>query len=54
MIVLRGNERLAGSIPEHERVEGGQQQAARRIAAPVGLAGRAGGVESSARLRDRK
>jgi len=56
MIVLGGYKRLAGTVPEHERVERSEQQTGRRIidGPRIGFAPRAGGVERPARLRDRQ
>ena len=54
IVVLGGNERLAVAVPEHEGVEGGEQQTGWRFASGpgVGVALRAGGVERPACLRD--
>ena len=46
MVVLGGDERLAGTVPEHEGVERGEQQARRRVIGGPGV-----GVAAAGRPR---
>ena len=49
MVVLGGDERLAGAVPEHERVEGGEQQTGWRFIRGPGVGVARGPAASSAR-----
>ena len=53
-VVLDGNERLAGAVAEHQRVEGGEQHTGGRFTSGpgVGVGLRTGSLERPARLRD--